>query len=125
MILALEIQSIETASGETQAAIFVALVESLIAANLIYLVRFPRTPPLYLSGVRYVETPVWKDVPALLRSGFGDCKSLVAWRIAELRNAGRAAFVHVILSSDLGRDTFHITARTIEGVEDPSAKVPR
>lgn len=49
-------------------------------------------PPLYLSGVRYKEDPPgeenWKDCPAVLKDGHGDCDRLVAWRVAELQVAG-------------------------------------
>jgi hypothetical protein len=49
-------------------------------------------PPLYESGVYYQEDPPgeenWKDVPAVLKDGHGDCDRLVAWRVAELQVAG-------------------------------------
>ena len=45
-------------------------------------------PPLYESGVRYQEDPPgkedWKDIPAVLADGHGDCDRLAAWRTAEL-----------------------------------------
>lgn len=48
--------------------------------------------PLYASGVRYKEDDPghedWSDVYATLKRGNGDCKKLVAWRIAELRCSG-------------------------------------
>jgi len=40
----------------------------------------PPLPPLYASGVRYKEDPPgqvnWKDIPAILKDGFGDCLPL-------------------------------------------------
>jgi hypothetical protein len=50
-----------------------------------------RIPPLYDSGVLYREDP-WDpgyqhfaDCVTVLRRGYGDCKSLVPWRLAGLR----------------------------------------
>lgn len=48
--------------------------------------------PLYASGVTYKEDEAgredWSDVYGTIKRGTGDCKKLVAWRIAELRCAG-------------------------------------
>ena len=48
--------------------------------------------PLSASGVYYKEDPEgnedWSDVYRTLKRGHGDCKKLVAWRVAELRCNG-------------------------------------
>jgi hypothetical protein len=77
------------------------LLEGLIKVNEWHLRRSLRRaqkgldyplPPLYASGVRYKEDPPgqenWKDIPAVLSDGHGDCDRLVAWRVAELRVRG-------------------------------------
>lgn len=64
-----------------------ALLEGLIQINRAYLRRYP-TPALYRSGVVYRRTVEWLSIPALYRQRFGDCKSLTAARIAEIRNQG-------------------------------------
>jgi len=79
----------------------IPLLEGLIKVNEWHLRRSYRRaqkgldqplPPLYASGVRYREDPPgeenWKDIPAVLADGHGDCDRLVAWRVAELRANG-------------------------------------
>jgi hypothetical protein len=71
-----------------------ALLDCLINLNLIYLDAYPNTPGLYESGVRYFFMPTrapWDTIPTLFSRGYGDCKSLVAARIAELRKHGQTA----------------------------------
>lgn len=80
------------------------LLEGLIKVNEWHIRRSLRRaqkglgvplPPLYKSGVVYREDPPgeenWKDIPAVLADGFGDCDRLVAYRVAELRVAGYPA----------------------------------
>jgi hypothetical protein len=82
----------------------IPLLEGLIKVNEWHLRRSlrraqkglgPPLPPLYASGVRYKEDKPgeenWKDIPAVLADGHGDCDRLVAWRVAELRVAGYPA----------------------------------
>ena len=64
------------------------LLKCLCNLNLVYLKLHPNTPGLYDSGVRYCRTLVWDSIPALFSRQLGDCKSLSAARIAELRNRG-------------------------------------
>ena len=69
-----------------------AMEELLIGINLATLrlaKRFKKSfPALYRSGVVYGRTTLWEPIPALYQRGFGDCKSLAAARIAELRFNG-------------------------------------
>ncbi|UCC72322.1 MAG: hypothetical protein JSV86_18440 [Gemmatimonadota bacterium] len=81
-------------------------------------------PPIYRSSVRYEKEPnagQWEafDHPwAAVARGWADCDDAVAWRVAELRNAGEhAAHVQVIRKGK----RFHVRVRRASGrVEDPS-----
>jgi hypothetical protein len=82
-------------------------------------------PTLYASGVRYRKDRPgrerWKDAIALLRTGFGDCKDLVAWRIAELWRDGEQADIVSELERLPGELVFHVSIRRANGrIEDPS-----
>jgi hypothetical protein len=83
-------------------------LEALIDTNRVYLDFHPETPPLYKAGVHYARTDDWDPIAVLFRPGyhgtdlpwcrvpkhygvFGDCKSLSAARIAQLRKAGKVA----------------------------------
>lgn len=61
-------------------------LETLTAINK-WQLRQKDYPLLYKSGIYYKTKPPaveWHDIPTLLRDGFGDCKDLVAYRVAEL-----------------------------------------
>ena len=82
-------------------------------------------PPLYHSGVRYDRTTVWDTTPALYARRYGDCKTLAAARIAELRRAGYFAeptfrWVPRNKKDVDGVRDFHILVQTDGGWEDPS-----
>jgi len=71
-----------------------ALLDCLIDLNLIFLDAYPNTPGLYEARVFYHFMPTrapWDTIPTLFARGYGDCKSLVAARIAELRRHGQTA----------------------------------
>lgn len=108
------------------------LLEALTIANVAYLLKFPRTPLLYESGVRYLSEPPgrdeWQDIPDTLARGNGDCEDLACWWVAERRvrfndpYATRRITV-AQLPDDNGRKvtTFHISGYSpIIGREDPS-----
>jgi hypothetical protein len=99
-------------------------VEVFALANVLYLRRV-RTPLLYEAGVRYIDTgDEWRDVPAVLAGRGGDCKDLVAWRVAELRVRGRQAWPRIILTQDPSEATewlYHVVVQFPGGAfEDPS-----
>jgi hypothetical protein len=54
--------------------------------------REGRYPPLYRSGVRYVEEPMgrenWQIPSVTLQLRSGDCEDLASWRAAELVVSG-------------------------------------
>jgi hypothetical protein len=97
-----------------------ALLDCLITLNVSYL-RKNKVAPLYASGVVYERTIVWDTIPALYGRGFGDCKSLAAARVAELRVSGqRARPVFRFVDSPKGDRFYHILVMTLRGWEDPS-----
>jgi hypothetical protein len=107
----------------------VHLVEGLAAANAGHLQLHPRVPWLYESGVTYAEDPegheCWTDIPETLSRGTGDCKDLVAWRLAEIRVREREEAFPVVTFARAGaRVKFHIAVRRADGrVEDPSREL--
>lgn len=89
------------ASKEANAHALRALLDCLIELDLICFSARPTLPGLYQTRVFYRLMPThapWETTPVLYRRGFGDCKTLVASRIAELRRQGQVAipvFRHV------------------------------
>ena len=99
-----------------------ALLDCLIAVDVSYL-EHHKAPSLYGARVRYGRTEEWERIPDVIRRGGGDCKSLAAWRIAELRKDGHRAdpeFRFMPRPRD-SIPNFHILVRTANGAEDPSA----
>jgi hypothetical protein len=99
-------------------------VEGYALANLYYLRRVP-TPLLYEAGVTYADAhDEWRDVPRVLALKRGDCKDLVAWRVAELRARGKQAWPRIILERDPATPTeylYHVVVQVPGGAfEDPS-----
>jgi len=79
------------------------------------------TPLLYDTPVYYERTIVWDTTPALYRRGFGDCKSLAACRVAELRRMGIPCRVVFRFDSNVQMTMFHILVMHEDGTfEDPS-----
>jgi hypothetical protein len=75
---------------EENAAVLRISLDYLIALNLDYLRRHT-VPPLYQENIYYKRTVEFEPIPAVQLRGYGDCKSLTAWRIAEYRRAGKFA----------------------------------
>ncbi len=96
------------------------LVETLISIDRIYLrQRKGKIGPLYKAGIRYQLTDDWMPTPSLYYAGYGDCKSLTAARIAELREDGRVAKPVFRFSPD--GMMYHILIMTgVNSFEDPS-----
>lgn len=100
-----------------------ALLEGLILVNRAFLRSHP-VPKLYESGVRYGRTNVWDSIPALYGRKYGDCKSLSAALIAELREQGiQADPVFRFVTQPNGVRNFHILVRMGNVFEDPSKKL--
>ncbi len=67
------------------------LLHAMVAINKDWLVRHPKAPSLYNSGVRYKReegTEAWQSVDECLLLGYGDCEDLASWRTAELQLRG-------------------------------------
>ena len=102
-------------------------LEALILANRLYL-RLHHVPPLYESGVRYEEEPAgqpyedFSSIPVVLSRGWADCYDVVAWRVAELRQAGENAKVRLKWQPDVARQArmYHVLVR--RGIVGPDGK---
>lgn len=103
----------------------IPLLDCLIAWNLSWL-AFNRAPPLYASGVRYVEdgpgTERWSAIPHVLRKRSADCKSLAAWRAAELLRMGERGTKATFTCKETPQGRlYHVLVYRQDGrVEDPS-----
>jgi len=97
-----------------------SMLNCLIELDNIYLLDHA-APTLYQSGVIYGRTRVWDTIPAIMKRGYGDCKSLTAWLVAEYRKQGipAGAVFRWSRNSSGGLD-FHILVQTEKGYEDPS-----
>lgn len=118
-----------------------ALIEVLIRANTYFLYSYPNTPTIEQAieqrRVKYAfNYDTWKDIPAILEDGEGDCKDLSAWRIAWLRMAGIPASADVPQRIVQGKDgplvVYHVRVKVPQPdgsviIEDPSlwAGMPR
>ena len=115
------------ASDEDNALALQALLEALVAIDRVYLRRYgSQVPKLYQSGVRYGRTQVWDSTPDLLTRRYGDCKSLTAMYVAELREQGEPArpVFRFAMNPQTGRKDFHILVQRGDGTfEDPSRKL--
>jgi hypothetical protein len=122
-MMGLSLASLKRLGPEDAASCIASFVEALIQVDMLFLRRTPGVPLLYRSGVSYEggehDSP-WQDVPSLLLTRKGDCKSLVAWRIAELRGQGHQALVHVVYLERAREDLFHVQVRRPDKIEDPS-----
>lgn len=110
----------QRSSNIVNAAALETLLDALTALDSIWL-RYHRHTPLYFTPVYYARTIVWDTIPALYSRGFGDCKSLSACRVAEMRRQGiwcRPCFRH---KSTVSATMFHILVMYADGsYEDPS-----
>jgi hypothetical protein len=121
---------LDSLSDRAAERVIEALIDGLAVANLEYLKAHPETPMLYASGVRYEDEESlldeWRNIPAVLALGVGDCDDLVPWRIAELWMAGYSqarAIAHLQRMKE-GKVLFHVLVR-IQGnqTEDPSQRL--
>lgn len=96
-------------------------ITGLAKINQIFLKRF-QVPRLYLANVRYKdesdENP-FLNCLAVIKNKGADCKSLTAWRLAELWEDGVAAECHVEYYGD---GLSHVLIKHPNGfIEDVSA----
>jgi len=105
------------------------LLRALTHIDMCFLRRFPRTPNLYDSRIRYMEEPPgqedWQDIPTSLRMGMADCEDVAAYRAAEL-NVKQGIKAEPYFAAHKKKDggmLYHILVRDQgrrRGVEDPS-----
>lgn len=103
-----------------------AQTEGLAGIDLVLLQFFPRIPGIYAFRPKYkVPTKeTWKDLGAVIHDKHGDCKDLVAWRLAELWKQGVMAKAEAILERQSNRLQFHVFIRFPNGtVEDPAREL--
>lgn len=108
-----------------------ALYGAITFCNIDYLRTHPATPLLYRSGIVYAreaaldrQAEIVRDIPSLLRDGWGDCDDLACWRAAELVvRHGRRAQPVMIPGGRAAR--WHVVVRDLETgrMHDPSAKL--
>jgi hypothetical protein len=92
-----------------------------------------KVPPIYKSGVRFKTQPAsscaFRPPSEVYERGGGDCKQLVTWRIAELRENGINAMPRVIWVDSRDGKTVsglqaHMQIRLPDNtVEDPSVNL--
>lgn len=100
------------------------LMQSLIQVNLGY-IREYAPPPLYQTRVVYRPekgTERWRDIPTVLKAGYGDCEDLACWRCAELLAIGVKAAPYLKWRKEQGRfHIYHAVVKLPDGlIEDPS-----
>ena len=115
---------------ESYRKVLLWLMEALAQANTEYIKRNKgQSPELYSSGVVYKRDPIgieiWKDIPAILKDGSGDCEDLASWRVAELRSQGVEARPYIKWKSANGKTVYHalVWVKNKQGkvaIEDPS-----
>jgi len=122
-----EIGALSILDLESKLPIVASLVNGLAETNLAFLNRKGLAGfELYKSSVRYEMMPsTWRDIPTCLMEGTADCKSLVAWRLAELRLKGEyAAVAHFVVQRRKNNHAiFHVQVKRASGaIEDPSKR---
>lgn len=102
------------------------ILDALVGINRLY-IRAHHVPPLYRSGVRYLQEPEdgrpeeFAAIPKVLARGWGDCDDLAPWRVAELQEAGEKAKIRITWRRGRRGKTFHVVVRRGDGrIEDPS-----
>lgn len=105
----------------------VPLLTALCQINEIWFAEGGQAPPLYASGVRYLGEGVgeehWRSIPIVLSLGHADCKSLAAWRVAELRRIGeRARCRYSSKRTPTGR-LWHIFVVRADGTEEDPSRI--
>lgn len=95
------------------------LLDCLVRLNLAYL-RNHSAPALYQSGVVYGRTLLWEPIPAIIARGYGDCKSLAPWLIAEYVRQGipcQPVFRFIQRPDGSGELDFHILVHRTDIVD--------
>ncbi len=102
-----------------------AAVEGLAGVDAV-LMRYYNLPSIYVIAPRYrvASKESWKDIGAVIRDGWGDCKDFTAWRLAELWRQGVDARAESIVSRSGKGLMFHTYIRFPNGaLEDPAKRL--
>ena len=107
--------------GSPSAAQVQALMEGLTMVNRVAMRESGRRWPSLLSaGVRYQRTHEWRSAALLLRHRRGDCKDLVAYEAARLRELGCPVTIRLTRLGSL----WHTLIRLPDGrLFDPSREL--
>lgn len=120
----LAIIDIDTSNQERAALLVCALLELALEGARAE-VRARKVPELYKAGVKYITQPkeacAFRPPSEVFRRGGGDCKQLVLWRLAELREAGIDAKPRIMWIKEPRGFRAHAILRHPDGrIEDPS-----
>lgn len=98
-----------------------ALIEGLTLVNQVVMRQSgKRWPSLRAAGVRYRRTSAWQVCGMLLARKYGDCKDLVAYEAARLREQGHRVTIRLTRTGQ----TWHVQIRLPNGkVFDPSREL--
>lgn len=104
------------------------LYYAMTATNCYWLATHPSAPMLLRSGVTYARetaldgpAEVLRDIPSIIRDGWGDCDDLACWAAAELTVRGRIkAWPTLVPGGAAAR--WHVVVKDAQGrLHDPSA----
>lgn len=104
------------------------LYMAMTATNACWLAQHPEAPYLLKSGVVYARetaldgpAEVLRDIPSIMRDGWGDCDDLACWAAAELTVRGRIRAWPTMISGGTAA-RWHVVVRDSTGkIHDPSA----
>lgn len=102
-----------------------AAVEGLAGIDAV-LMKYYNLPSLYVIAPKYrvASKESWKDIGAVIRDGWGDCKDFTAWRLAELWKQGVNARAESIVARSGTKLMFHTYIRLPDGgYEDPAKRL--
>jgi hypothetical protein len=107
--------------GNPSAAQVQALLEGLATVNRVAMRESgKRWPSLKEAGVRYQRTREWRSARRLLATKRGDCKDLVAYEVARLRELGCPVTIRLTRIGSL----WHTLIRLPDGrLFDPSVEL--
>jgi hypothetical protein len=125
MLVVLDIEIGGTEAQKEQAALEICQCIEVAMSRARREVKARKVPHLHKSGVKYVAQDsracALRPPTDVLKRGGGDCKQLVLWRIAELRESGVHATPRIIWLADKKGLRAHAQVRLPDGsTEDPS-----
>jgi len=107
------------------------LYGAMTATNAAWLAQHPEAPYLLRSGVVYARetaldgpAEVLRDIPSVMRDGWGDCDDLACWAAAELQVRARVMAWPWLVSGGSAAK-WHVVVREVRSgrLHDPSASL--